>query len=599
MPVLLYNGRRYKGMLLLCGEDEQKMLNISTLTDGTPLISSIKLRDYQETCVQRVLDAFHKQPHGGSALIVLATGGGKTVIFAEIARRLGLTTLIIAHREELLTQAADKFRMIDPTAIIGQVGAGRHEWGAPITVASIQTMSRPEHVKAVKRFGYQLVIIDECHHSAAAGYRTVLDALPQAFVVGVTATPDRLDGQRIEVVFGEPVFSAGIVEMVTQGHLCDVRAIAVRTTTSLDDIHTQAGDFKQDELETAIDTPERNERVVRAYLDHATGRQALCFAVTVKHAQHLAETFIRAGVRAAMVCGETLPEERRRLLRAYEQGELTVLCNVGVLTEGYDDPRTSCVILARPTQSRALFVQCLGRGLRLAPGKRDCIVLDMTDNCLKLRLQPVTLGKALGQTLKDEESVLEATVREEEERRKGKSSGEDEEQERKAFVMKRAQDVLLDLLAPMDWQRKANGAYTLEVGESKHRIALVPSQAQEGYYTVKAALAPDFQWQTWVVDMPLEWAQQHAEAKVKLLQSDEKKRILVDSNAPWRMRPASEKQCALLRKFDIPHSSTITSGEASDLIGKAFADRERQKIEKKLAKLQPKAKGTTRKKRSA
>src|SRR6185437_912793 len=134
------------------------MLNIAACTDGAPPLPQITLRDYQETCVQRVIDAYQRQPNGGSALIILPTGGGKTIVFTEIARRLGLITLIIAHREELLTQAADKFRMVDPSAIIGQVGAGRHEWGCPVTVASIQTISRPEHLKAVQRFGYQLVI---------------------------------------------------------------------------------------------------------------------------------------------------------------------------------------------------------------------------------------------------------------------------------------------------------------------------------------------------------------------------------------------------------------------------------------------------------
>lgn len=564
------------------------MLNIATITGNAPPPPTITLRPYQETCVQRVLEAYQKQPCGGSALIILPTGAGKTVVFGEIARRLGLTTLIIAHREELLTQAADKFHMIDPTAIIGQVGAGRHEWGAPVTVASIQTISRLEHLKAVIRFGYQLVIIDECHHSAAAGYRTVLEALPEAFVVGVTATPDRLDGQSIETFFGEPIFSASIIDMVKLGFLCDLRAIAVKTSTSLDGLHTQAGDFKQDELEEAIDTQERNERVVHAYLEHARGRQALCFAVTITHAQHLAETFAQFEVRAAMVCGETPPEERRHLLHDYERGSLDVLCNVGVLTEGYDHPGTSCIILARPTQSRALFTQCIGRGSRLAPGKRDCIILDITDNVLKHRLQPVTLGKALGKGIRDGESVLESEVREKEEREKGEFLGERGQQERKAHVTRRAQDLLLNLLAPMDWKRQASGAYWLEVGtgEKKHKITMIPSEEKEGCYTVRTSLAPEYQWQTWLSNVPLEWAQQHAESKAKLLEADEKKRILVDSNAPWRTQPATLKQLHMLRKFEIAHKPDITAGEASDLIGKAIADQNRKKAEKKLAKLQ-------------
>lgn len=574
------------------------MLDIASAIEAAPAVPSITLRDYQEACVQRVLEAYQRQPRGGSALIVLPTGGGKTLVFAEIARRLGLTTLIIAHREELLRQAAEKYHLIDPTALIGQVGAGRHEWGAPVTIASVQTISRPEHLKALQRFGYQLVVIDECHHSATDGYLSVLRALPEAFLLGVTATPDRLDRQDISSIFGEPVFSMGIVEMIEQGYLCDLRAIAVRTMTSLDDLHTQAGDFKQDELEEVIDTEERNERVVRAYLEHAKGRSALCFAVTVAHAQHLVETFARFEVRAAMVCGETPQEERRRILSAYEHGEIEVLCNVGVLTEGYDAPQTSCIILARPTQSRALFVQCVGRGSRLAPGKRDCVILDITDNCLKHRLQPVTLSKALGKALRESESVLEAKVREEEEREKGRFLGEREQQERRARVTKRAQDLLIDLLAPMDWKRRASGAYWLEVGERKHKIILIPLEDMEGYYTVRAALAPDYTWQTWLDRAPLEWAQQHAERKAKLLQSDERKLILVDSNAPWRAHPASIKQLYTLRKFGIEHQPDITAGEASDLISKAIQERERAKAEKQLANLQRSTSSSRRRRRA-
>lgn len=540
------------------------MLHLAPLDDTMPPEPSLTLRPYQETCVQRVLEAYHRQPHGGSALLVLPTGGGKTLVFAEIARRLGLTTLIIAHREELLTQAADKYRLVDSTAIIGQVGAGRHEWGTPVTVASVQTISRPDHLNTLQRFNYQLVICDECHHAMAASYRAVLDMLPDAFVVAVTATPDRLDGQSIETLFGAPVFSASIVEMVARGYLCDLRAIAVKTATDLSGVHTQAGDFKANELEEIVDTPERNERVVRAYLEHANGRQALCFAVTVAHAQHLADTFACFNVPSSVVSGETPPEERRLRLSAYERGTLAVLCNVGVLTEGYDMPATSCIILARPTQSRALFTQMVGRGTRLAPGKRDCIILDVTDNCLKLRLHPVTLGAALGKDLKEGESVIEATVREEE-----AMPGACEQRQRRTRVTKRTQDLLLNLLAPMDWQRDPDGVYWLEVGEQKHRITMTPSEDREGTYTVKAALAPGYQWQTWLTNAPLSWAQQHAESKAKLLESREKKRTRGDRTAPWREKPASLKQLETLHLWGIPHAEELTAGEASDLISQA------------------------------
>lgn len=544
----------------------------------------LTLRPYQDTCVERVVAAYHTCPRGGKALLVLPTGGGKTIVFTEIARRLGLTTLIIAHRQELLQQAADKFRLVDPTAVIGQVGVGRHEYGAPITVASVQTISRPEHLKALRRFGYGLVIIDECHHSSSAGYQAVLATLPEAFVLGVTATPDRLDRQSIEAIFGEPVYSASIIDMVEQGYLCDLRAIAVHTTTSLDSLHTQDGDYQQDELEELIDTAERNERIVGAYLTYCRGRQALCFAVTVAHAKNLAATFTRLGVSAAVVSGATPPDERRRILHDYERGTLALVCNVNVLSEGYDAIQTSCIIMARPTKSRALYTQAVGRGTRLAPGKSDCVILDVTDNCLKHRLEPLTLSKALGKGLKDGESITESTQREKDEQEHAAGDKADEARERTISVMKRIHDLPINILARMEWQRRANGSYLLEVGEGKHRILLVPSQETEGYYAVWARLAPDFTSQQWLKDSPLPWAQQHAEIKARLLQADERKRVLVDSHAPWRARPASEKQRFVLRRYGIPHEATITSGEASDLIGKALAEREQRKAERQAGK---------------
>jgi superfamily II DNA/RNA helicase len=424
-------------------------------------------------------------------------------------------------------------------------------------------------------------VVHNCHHSAASGYQAVLDALPDAFVLGVTATPDRMDKQSIEHIFGEPLFSASIIDMVEQDYLSNLRAIAIPTATSLDGLHTQERDFKLAELEVAIDTPDRNARIARAYLKYCDGRQALCFAVTVAHAEHLAETFQTMGVQAAVVSGETSPETRKQLLHDYERGTLQVLCNCGVLTEGYDAPQTSCILMARPTKSRALYMQCIGRGTRKAPGKQDCIILDITDNCLKHRLEPLSLSAVLGKHLQDGESILEAKAREEQERARQSKQAE-EAKERTTSVTRRESDVEVNVLARMDWRRNPNGVYVLEVGEHRHRILLFPSDTTAGFYSVWAKLAPDFRGQQWCHEVPLEWALQHAEIKARLLQSE--KKTLVDNNAPWRSFPVSNKQLFMLRKFGIPFTEDMTSGEASDLIGKAIAEREEQKTRSKAEK---------------
>lgn len=532
------------------------------------------LRPYQTDCVKKVDVEYHKNT-AGKALLVLPTGCGKTVIFCEIAKQLGLTTLIIAHRQELLSQAADKMRMIRPDAIIGQVGAGRHEYGAEITVASVQTISRPEHLKQLTRFGYGLVIIDECHHSKANGYQAVLDVLPDAFVLGVTATPDRLDKGNIEDIFGEPIFSASIIDMVQDGYLCDLRAIAIRTQVNLDELHTQAGDYKVNELEEAIDTPERNQRIVDAYKEHCSGRQALCFSVTVAHAWNLCDAFISAGVSAAVVSGTTPAQERAQILSDYEKGKVHVVCNCAVLTEGYDAPQTSCIIMARPTQSRALYVQSIGRGTRLAPGKQDCIILDITDNCLKHRLEPQSLSRALNKRIKDEESIIEAEEREKREAAETKV--------RTTKDGKRSQDITINILERLDWQKKENGYFVLEVGFEKHRIALVPcdDEMYTGDYSVWARLAPTFEPQLWLEHAPLDWAQQLAEKKARMLLSDAKNVVLVDRNAPWRSYGATERQIEMLTRFGINFNpDTITKGEASDILDPIFEKLKAKKARK-------------------
>src|SRR6266702_4062049 len=532
----------------------------------------IVLREYQEACMQGIL-ASYEQNKSGSELVVLPCRAGKTIIFSQViyalAQKYDTSAMVIADRDELLNKAADKYRMVKPDAIIGKVGSGVHEYGGEVTIASIQTIHRPEHMKRLKAlYGTGkglLIIVDEADLSAAPTYQIVLESFPNAFVLMVTATPDRLDGKPL-LDGKKPLYEASIIDLATHepAYLCDMRAIPIQTNLSLDGIHTQAGDFKIDELEAAVDTDDRNQLIVQKYQQYASGRRAACFAVTVEHAEHITEAFNDAGIASGVVVGITPLPERKRLYKAFRCGEVKVLTTVNVLSRGWDEPLCDCIIMARPTQSRALFVQAIGRGLRLAPGKQDCIILDITDNCLKHRLEPQSLRKILGKHLNDEESLLEALAREKEEIGLKTSV----HQERK-LKEQRNKDIELSLLVKLDWQLKPDGKFILEIGKEKHRIALVPDEYGE-FYSVWARLAPYYEPQLWLENAPLDWCQNFAEKRARLLLSDAKNVKLIDRTASWRNYPATDKQLNLLEKFHVEYSPQITKGEAADILDPIF-----------------------------
>ncbi len=223
-----------------------------------------------------------------------------------------------------------------------------------------------------------------------------------------------------------------------------------------------------------------------------------------------------AGIPAAAVSGETPLFERRRLYKALRSGEIKVLSNVQVLCEGYDEPLVDCVIMARPTQSRALYIQAIGRGLRLAPVKRDCLILDLTDNCLKHRLEPQDLSKVLGKRVKSGETVLESIKQEEEEKRAPGTSGTHMVRRLKDT---RTTDLTINIKARLDWQEHEDGTFELVIGQDRHRILMVPGATLDGSYEVWACLAPTFARQRWLADAPLGWAQEYAERQARLLAS--------------------------------------------------------------------------------
>jgi superfamily II DNA or RNA helicase len=322
----------------------------------------------------------------------MPTGTGKTVVIAEIVRQLGCSAIILAHRTELLDQAARTIsaHIGQP---VGRIQASEHDQ-RQVTVASVQTLVR----RLDRTVRPNLLVIDEAHHACATSYRaaiewskrtSVTDGYVEAHLVGVTATPYRLDEAedpdktwRLGQIFGEePAYSYALMDAVRDGYLVPIRQWGVATETSLDDVGMSHGDLAASGL-LGLDTPERNALVADSYRRLCEGRQAIAFAVGVDHAKNLATTLQSMDVPSEAIWGELAPQARADAIARYASGKIRVIVNVGILTEGFDDPQTSALLMARPTASRGLYVQMAGRGLRPSPttGKDDCVIVDFLDS---------------------------------------------------------------------------------------------------------------------------------------------------------------------------------------------------------------------------
>ncbi|MCA9709341.1 MAG: DEAD/DEAH box helicase, partial [Myxococcales bacterium] len=330
-------------------------------------------------------------------LVSLPTGTGKTVVFAQFPRffRMKNRLLVLAHREELLEQAREKFQAVHPELRVEIEQAGRRASDeAQVVIASVPTLGRGrgERLARLRREDFFLVVVDEAHHAVAGSYLRIFDHFglrepgTPRMLVGFTATPYRSDKQGLGEVFEDVVFRRDLRQMIREGYLSRMRGWRISTDVDLDGVRVRHGDFVESQLASVVNVALRNEAVVKAYLDFAPGRRAVTFCADVAHAQAMAAAFGRAGVPAAALWGAMPREQRQATLAAFSRGDLAVLTNCMVLTEGFDEPRVDCVLLARPTKSRLLYVQMVGRGTRLHPDKQDLVVIDVVDNSQQHRL---------------------------------------------------------------------------------------------------------------------------------------------------------------------------------------------------------------------
>ncbi|WP_394831149.1 DEAD/DEAH box helicase [Pendulispora rubella] len=357
------------------------------------------LRPYQRETIDAVLAA--RRSGVRRMLVSLPTGAGKTVIFSHLARLAKRQVLVLAHREELLGQAREKIeRAMEGQGVVSiERGAERASEDAKVLVCSVRSLHEERLARVIRGRDVGLVIYDECHHAAAEDNLRVLrqlgvfDAMWTGTLLGFTATTARGDGKGLEEVFEQIVYSRTLPQMIEEGYLCPLRGFRIATSADLRQLSRTALDFREEELAEAVDIEERNAIVARSIQELARDRRTIAFCVTVGHAINLARSLNVLGVRAGIVHGAMRKDERAKALAEFREGRTQVLTNVGVLTEGFDDPGVSCIAMARPTRSDGLYAQCVGRGTRLHPDKKDCLILDFVDlSDLSLTTLPSLFG---------------------------------------------------------------------------------------------------------------------------------------------------------------------------------------------------------------
>jgi superfamily II DNA or RNA helicase len=566
---------------------------------GAVVTQTLPLRKYQH----EALDAVDRELASGilRTAVVLPTGTGKTVVFSHlIARQVdaGRRVVVLVHRDELAQQAADKVRSVAPGVTVGIVKAELNEIDAQVLVASVQTLAQARRIEQIDPSTIGVVIVDECHHAVA---RTWIEALtyfgcfgvddsdetpywpPRVLAaptpaVGFTATMYRDDGRGLGNVWESVAYEREIEWAVEHGHLTDVRGQQVTIDGfDLGQIAKSRGDYQEGKLGDALISIGAGDVVAKAYKEHASIRDAageltgeywrkgVLFAPTVASAYHFMDAFSIAGIPSAVIEGTMSREDRNLIYKRYDAGEIRVLHNCMVLSEGWDSPSTEVCVVARPTQNPALYTQMVGRVLRPFPGKTEALVLDVVGIAGQHRLQSLTTLTKV-QVL-DGESLSEA------QERVAAEAGVAEERER---ITKAHQTREVELFASSHsvWLQTKAGVWFIPVRVDGRAASVVLWQSDLGAWSVGVK----------VTGRPGEWVHKGLTFEYALAWGEETANeidpTIADKRRAWRRTKPSEAQLDLAAKLKlapVDELSVLRKGALSDLLSIHFASRDLDK----------------------
>jgi superfamily II DNA or RNA helicase len=521
---------------------------------------SITLRPYQQDALTAIEAAALRGVR--RQVVSLPTGAGKTIIFAHLITAQQTRALVLVHRDELLHQTIDKLQMVGRgTALdIGVIKAERDEHAGDVVVASVQTLQREARLQRLAQtFG--LVVVDEAHHALPDNsYGRILghvgaDQADGPLTVGYTATPFRPNNDPLITAPGKPgcfdevVYTLPLMGLIAQGYLSPIVAKGIFIDgLDLDAVRVRHGDYVEQDLAEALMAADAPEHLVRGYTELALGRRALLFCPTVKMVDAVAHAFRSAGLAAAAVVGSTPTDERQAIYQQVRAGQLQALVSCAVLTEGFDEPSIDCIMLARPTKSKVLFYQCIGRGLRLWPTKEHCLLIDATGATKRHGLLSVAaeLGLLVPKPSTQACGPADETVEDAERAPSPKPTGY------------RAHEINLAHRTRLHWVETPKGYWVVSLAD---RMVRVRPDGQ-GAYRLEVRQRAERAYTRLADCLSLAYCFGIASDTAR----DAHLLHLVREGARWREQAPSPKQEALARKLGVRIAPGWRSGELSDAI---------------------------------